>query len=121
MRFMTTIITMLLASYTNAAVPALVDCNKASSIAAVGVLYIYQGTPTASVLKTLPEASQKAGLNEAELIVATGIIANVASGDVKQLYVDMGLTKETKERKLQATRDVFYMFCKQAFEPKNYY
>lgn len=121
MRLFTTIIAFLLSSYTNASTPAPIDCSKPSAIAAVSVLKLSEGYPTASLLKSLPEASQKAGLNEAELIVATGIIANVASGNIKQLYEDMGLTKENKERKLQATRNMFYMFCKQAFEPKNYY
>lgn len=98
-----------------------VDCNKASALSATGVYMMYEGYPTAKLFEALPEAAKKAGMNEAELIVATGIIANVSVFGAKQIYSDLELTKEPKERKLQATRNIFYMFCKEAFEIKNYY
>lgn len=124
-KFITFLFTVFLTTAAYAYTTRPVDCHKAASMAAASVFKMYEGkdsqTIKSSIFATLPEAAEKAGLNEAELTVATGIVANVSVFGAKQIYSDLELTKETKERKLQATRNVFYTFCKEAFEPKKYY
>lgn len=120
-KFLTLIFTVFLTTSAYAYATQPVDCNKVASMAAVSVFKMYEGYPTDQLFATLPDASQKAGLNEAELIVATGIVANVSVFGAKRIYSDLELTKSTKERKLQATRNVFYMFCQNAFRVKEYY
>lgn len=124
-KFLTLIFTVFLTTSAYAYATQPVDCNKVASMAAVSVFKMYEGGDSqgakAQLFATLPDASQKAGLNEAELIVATGIVANVSVFGAKRIYSDLELTKSTKERKLQATRNVFYMFCQNAFRVKEYY
>ena len=116
--FITSMAFMLLVASNALALP-LVDCNKASSMAAAGVFKLYQGTSLKTVVSSLPEAADKAGLNAAELIVATGIVANVSSQGVKD-FVN-GLTPSSNSSKLTSTRNAFYMFCQDAFVEKKYY
>lgn len=98
-----------------------VDCNKASSMASAAVFSLSQGVSMSSVLDKLPEASHKANLNEAELIVATGIVANVYSQGVANVYEQLNITKADADKKRVTTKNVFYMFCQNAFKYKNYY
>jgi uncharacterized membrane protein len=116
--FITTLVFMLVVA-SNAFAQPLVDCNKASSMAAAGVFKLYQGTDLKTVVSLLPEAAEKANLNAAELIVATGIVANVNSQGVKELY--QSLTDKKLSDKIASTRNAFYLFCKDSFEEKKYY
>lgn len=116
--FITTLVFMLVVA-SNAFAQPLVDCNKASSMAAAGVFKLYQGVSLAKVVSSLPDAADKAGLNAAELIVATGIVANVNSQGVKELY--QSLTDKKLSDKIASTRNAFYMFCQDAFVEKKYY
>lgn len=111
--------TLMLFTSTTAIATPLVDCNKVSSMAAAGVFKLYQGVSLGKVLSVLPQSAEKASLNAAELIVATGIISNVNAQGVKPL-ID-SLTTETNASKLISTRNAFYMFCQDAFVEKNYY
>lgn len=124
-KFLTFIFTVFLTTSAYAHTTQPVDCNKAASMAAASVFKMYEGKDSqaikSAIFATLPEASKKAGLNEAELIVATGIVANVSVFGAKQIYSDLDLTKAAKERKLHVTRNVFYMFCQNAFRAKEYY
>ena len=91
------------------------------SIADVGVLYIYQGSGISYTLKALTEASRGVVMSEAEHIVATGIVSNVYSLGYKKFYEQIGVSSESYERKRQASKNVFYMFCKETFRAKKFY
>lgn len=119
------ILSVFLTTAAYAKTKQVVDCNKVSSTSSAAIYRMFQLGDTEQakikVFAALPATSKHVGLSESELIVATGIVANVSVVGAKQFYSDLELTKATKNRKLQATRNVFYMFCEDAFIVKSYY